>query len=60
MAAAIMAYEGEDDWRVAGNEAHAQTEAFGLGRVCGAWRGLLTTDLDPAVPGPILELLGSR
>ena len=60
MAAAIMAYEGEDDWRVAGNEAHAQTAAFGLGRVCGAWRGLLTTDLDPAVPGPILELLGSR
>jgi hypothetical protein len=24
------------------------------------WRALLTTDLDPAVPGPILELLGSR
>jgi hypothetical protein len=27
--------------------------------VCQAWRGLLTTDLDPAVPGPRLELLGS-
>ena len=27
--------------------------------VCEAWRGLLTTDLDPAVPGPMLELLGS-
>jgi hypothetical protein len=27
--------------------------------VCQAWHGLLTEDLDPAVPGPILELLGS-
>jgi glycosyltransferase involved in cell wall biosynthesis len=61
MAAAIRAHESEDDWRAAGDEAHAQAAAaFGLGRVCEAWRGLLTTDLDPAVPGPILELLGSR
>jgi glycosyltransferase involved in cell wall biosynthesis len=61
MAAAIMAHPSEDDWRAAGDEAHAQAAAaFGLGRVCQAWRGLLTTDLDPAVPGPILELLGSR
>jgi len=61
MAAAIMAYESEDDWRAAGDEAHAQVAApFGLGRVCEAWRGLLTTDLDPAVPGPLLELLGTR
>jgi glycosyltransferase involved in cell wall biosynthesis len=61
MAAAIMAHASEDDWRAAGDEAHAQAAAaFGLGRVCQAWRGLLTTDLDPAVPGPILELLGSR
>ena len=61
MAAAVRAHESEDDWRAAGNEAHAQAAAaFGLGRVCEAWRGLLTTDLDPAVPGPILELLGSR
>jgi hypothetical protein len=27
--------------------------------VCEAWHGLLTADRDPAVPGPILELLGS-
>jgi hypothetical protein len=27
--------------------------------VCEAWRDLLTTDLDPAVPDPKLELLGS-
>jgi glycosyltransferase involved in cell wall biosynthesis len=61
LAAAIMAHAGEDDWRGAGDEAHAQAAAaFGLGRVCEAWRGLLTADLDPAVPGPILELLGSR
>ena len=61
MAAAIIAYEGDDDWRLAGDEAHAQAAAaFGLGRVCEAWRGLLTTDLDPAVPGPLLELLGTR
>jgi glycosyltransferase involved in cell wall biosynthesis len=61
MAAAIMAYGEEADWRLAGDEAHAQAAAaFGLARVCEAWRGLLSTDLDPAVPGPILELLGSR
>jgi glycosyltransferase involved in cell wall biosynthesis len=61
MAAAIRAHAREDDWRAAGDDAHAQTAAaFGLGRVCEAWRGLLSTDLDPAVPGPILELLGSR
>jgi hypothetical protein len=33
---------------------------FGLARVCQAWRGLLTEDLNPAIPGPILDLLGSR
>jgi glycosyltransferase involved in cell wall biosynthesis len=61
MAAAILAFEDDAAWRQAGDEAHAQAAAaFGLARVCEAWRGLLTTDLDPAVPGPILELLGSR
>jgi glycosyltransferase involved in cell wall biosynthesis len=61
MAAAIMAYADEADWRLAGDQAHAQAAAaFGLGRVCEAWRGLLTADLDPAVPGPVLELLGTR
>jgi glycosyltransferase involved in cell wall biosynthesis len=60
MAAAIMALGDEHAWRVAGDDAHAQAaDAFNLGRVCQAWHGLLTADLDPAVPGPILELLGS-
>ncbi len=61
MAAAILASGDETAWRTAGDEAHAQAAAaFGLNRVCQAWHGLLTADLDPAVPGPILELLGSR
>ena len=61
MAAAILALGDETAWRAAGDEAHAQAAAaFGLNRVCTAWHGLLTADLDPAVPGPILELLGSR
>jgi glycosyltransferase involved in cell wall biosynthesis len=60
MAAAIMALGDEHAWRAAGDDAHAQAaDAFNLGRVCQAWHGLLTADLDPAVPGPILELLGS-
>jgi len=60
MAAAITARRDEADWRQAGDEAHAQAAAaFNLPRVCEAWRDLLTTDLDPAVPDPKLELLGS-
>jgi glycosyltransferase involved in cell wall biosynthesis len=60
MAAAIAALDDEADWRRAGDEAHAQAAAaFDLPRVCEAWRDLLTTDLDPAVPDPKLELLGS-
>lgn len=60
MAAAILALADEDDWRAAGDDAHAQAAtAFSLSRVCEAWHSLLTADLDPAVPGPILELLGS-
>ena len=60
MAAAIMSLGDEDDWRAAGNDAHAQAAAaFNLARVCQVWHGLLTADLNPAVPGPILELLGS-
>jgi hypothetical protein len=31
-----------------------------LPKVCEAWRGLLTADLDPATPAPVLALLGSR
>jgi len=60
MAAAIASLGDEAGRRLAGDEAHAQAAAFGLARVCQAWRGLLTADLDPAVPGPILDLLGSR
>jgi glycosyltransferase involved in cell wall biosynthesis len=60
MAAAIAALGDESAWRRAGDEAHAQVSAaFNLPRVCEAWRGLLTTDLGPAVPGPALELLSS-
>jgi len=60
MAAAILDLAGEDDWRAAGDAAHAQAAAaFNLNLVCESWHGLLTADLDPAVPGPILELLGS-
>ena len=60
MAAAIAALDDEAGWRRAGDEAHAQAAAaFNLPRVCEAWRDLLTTDLDPAVPDPKLELLGS-
>jgi glycosyltransferase involved in cell wall biosynthesis len=60
MAAAIVGTGGEDGWRQAGDAAHAQAAAaFELGKVCGAWRGLLTEDLAPAVPDPIFELLGS-
>jgi glycosyltransferase involved in cell wall biosynthesis len=60
MAAAIGALAGGADWRLAGEAAHAQAEAaFALPLVCEAWRGLLTADLDPALPRPVLELLGS-
>jgi hypothetical protein len=60
MAAAIGALSEEAAWRRAGDVAHAQAAAFALPRVCEAWRELLREDLDPAVPGPSLELLGSH
>jgi len=61
MAAAVMALGDEGDWRAAGDDAHGQAAAaFNLPHVSEAWRSLLTADLDPAVPGPIFELLGSR
>jgi len=56
----VLALADQGDWRAAGDDAHAQAAAaFNLNRVCEAWHGLLTADLAPAVPGPILELLGS-
>ncbi len=61
MAAAIAAVADEAAWRAAGQAAHEQaTDRFALKRVCESWHRLLTTDLEPAVPGPLLELLGSH
>jgi hypothetical protein len=61
MAAAILGPADGASWQAAGTLAHGQAAgAFGLAGVCQSWHSLLTTDLDPAVPGPILELLGSR
>ena len=60
MAAAVIALADEGDRRAAGDDAHDQAAAaFNLTRVCEAWHGLLSADLDPAITGPILELLGS-
>ena len=61
MAAAVLALAEEGDWRAAGDDARGQAvAAFNLPRVSETWRELLTADLDPAVTGPIFELLGSR
>jgi glycosyltransferase involved in cell wall biosynthesis len=61
MAAAIAGLAAPDDWREAGEAAHAQVAAaYNLPKVCEAWRGLLTADLNPATPGPVLALLGAR
>jgi glycosyltransferase involved in cell wall biosynthesis len=61
MAAAVIALGDEGDWRAAGDDAHGQAAAgFNLPQVSETWRSLLTADLDPAVPGPIFELLGSH
>ena len=61
MAASIASLSGDAAWRDAGEVAHRQaTDRFALKRVCESWRRLLTTDLEPAVPGPLLELLGSH
>jgi len=61
MAAAIARLAAPDDWQEAGDAAHAQVAAaFNLPKVCEAWRGLLTADLDPVTPMPVLALLGSR
>ena len=60
MAASIAALADEAAWRDAGELAHQQAaDGFALKRVCESWRRLLTTDLEPAIPGPLLELLGS-
>jgi glycosyltransferase involved in cell wall biosynthesis len=61
MAEAIAALADEQDWRAAGAEAHAQaTQRWALPDVARTWHRLLTTNLEPAVTGPLLELLGSH
>jgi glycosyltransferase involved in cell wall biosynthesis len=61
MAAAIQSVADEPAWLEAGSLAHRQaTDGFALARVSQTWHHLLTTDIEPAVPGPLLELLGSH
>jgi glycosyltransferase involved in cell wall biosynthesis len=59
MAQAIAALGG-DEWHRDGALAHDQAaEAFAIERVRARWLDLLTSDLPPAVPDPIYELLGT-
>jgi len=58
MAAAIAALSDDAGWRAAGDAARAQADGFELGKVCRAWRGLLTEDLAPG-NGPVPVLQGS-
>src|ERR1700755_2433108 len=52
MAAAIMDYGDDHDWRAAGDDAHAQAAAaFNLARVWQGWHWPLTTDPDGRAPG---------
>jgi glycosyltransferase involved in cell wall biosynthesis len=61
MAAAVAAVSAESAWREAGDMAHDQAAArFALSGVCATWHRLLTTDIEPAPTGPLLELLGSH
>jgi hypothetical protein len=53
--------DSEATWRLAGEAAHAQAaEKWALQQVCASWHRLLTADLEPSLPGPPLELLGSH
>jgi glycosyltransferase involved in cell wall biosynthesis len=59
MAQAIAAMD-DGGWRQAGDLAHDQAAgAFAIDKVRGGWLDLLTSDLPPAVPDPIYELLGA-
>jgi glycosyltransferase involved in cell wall biosynthesis len=61
MAAAIAACGDEQAWHEAAGIAHVQAAArWSLPQVSATWHRLLTTDLEPAVSGPPLELLGSH
>jgi glycosyltransferase involved in cell wall biosynthesis len=59
MAQAIAAL-GDSEWQQAGDLAQRQAaEAFAMDQVRRSWLDLLTSDLPPAVPGPVYELLGA-
>jgi glycosyltransferase involved in cell wall biosynthesis len=61
MAAAIGSLGDEQAWREAGAIAHAQAaQQWALPDVARAWHRLLSTNMEPAVSGPLLELLGSH
>jgi glycosyltransferase involved in cell wall biosynthesis len=52
---------GDAAWLKAGEAAHAQAAgSWALERVCATWHRLLTSDLEPEMSGPPLELLGSH
>ncbi len=60
MAQAVAALD-DDEWRQAGDLAHQQAAgAFAVDHVRVSWLDLLTSDLPPAVPDPIYELLGAH
>ncbi len=59
MAQAIAALT-DSEWQQAGDLAQRQAaEAFAMDQVRRSWLNLLTSDLPPAVPDPIYELLGT-
>src|SRR5579859_5403932 len=61
MAAAIAALGDENAWRETGEIARKQaTDNFALELVCQLWHRLLTSDIEPAMSGPLLEMLGTR
>jgi glycosyltransferase involved in cell wall biosynthesis len=61
MAAAIAALGDENAWRETGEIARKQaTDKFALELVCQRWHHLLTSDIEPAAAGPLLEMLGTR
>jgi glycosyltransferase involved in cell wall biosynthesis len=60
MAGAIAGLQADGGWAEAGERARGQAVAkFALGQVGAAWVRLLTSDLPPALPGPLYELLGT-
>ncbi len=61
MAEAIVSTGGADEWRRAGDVAHAQAaESFSVVKVSETWGRLLTANLPSAAGGQAPELLGAR